>query len=379
MITVSKLQEMEKYKIYDRDFRVNAVKLGLETNFFKAAKQLGVPTTNIYRWRNELSKDGSKSFCGRTPEQKRIAELKLALRRKLKKVEIQIEITQSAGRYIHEGKPHIFHFIENNLDKYSLWRMCQVLGIVPATYINWKNKILSPRKRKTILLEKEITSIFYEYKEMYGNAKIAAELQSRGIQLKLCAVSWYMKRLGLVSKHSTKSKVKSGIRFTAHNPCIFPNVLNRQFKADKPSLIWVTGIASLETAQGLLYLTIIIDLFDRKIIGWNLSEHLTIRETSMPAWEMAVQNRGTKKGLIFHSDRSSQYANKIFTRKLNSYEHIIRSMARAGNHLDNAVPRSFFISIKSELVNLNSLPTKKDMEDKVDHYIENLNSKVVTL
>lgn len=361
---------MKKYKIYDRDFRVNAVKLGHETNFFKVSKELGIATTTIYRWRNELLKDESKSFNGRTPEQKRVAELKIALKRKLKKTELLIEIFKSASEYISKGKPSIFYFIENNLDKYSLWRMCQVFGIIPSTYLNWKNNVVSPRQCRRNFIENEITSIFYEYKGMYGNAKIAAELQSRGIQLRLCAVSYYMKRLGLISKHSTRAKVKPGSRFIAHNPCIFPNLLDRQFEAKEPSKVWVSGITSLETAEGMLFLTIIMDLFDRKIIGWNLGERLKIKETSLPAWEMAVRNRETKMGLIFHSERSSQYANKIFTRKLNSCKHIKRSMSRAGNHLDNSIPRNFFTSLKSELANFDTLLNKKQMEEKVSEYIE---------
>lgn len=114
-----------------------------------------------------------------------------------------------------------------------------------------------------------------------------------------------------------------------------------------------------------------MDLFDRKVIGWNLKTGLTIKETSMPAWEMAVQNRTTKKGLIFHSDRSPQYANKMFNVKLNSYEHIKRSMSRTENYLDNGVPKSFFNSIKSALIDLNMLLTKEQMEEKVFTYIEN--------
>ncbi len=124
-------------------------------------------------------------------------------------------------------------------------------------------------------------------------------------------------------------------------------LLNRQFIADEPSLIWVSGITSLETSEGMMFLTIIIDLFDRKIIGWNLSTGLTIQETSIPAWEMAVLNRRTNKGLTFHSDRSPQYANKIFTRKLNSHGHIKRSMSKTANHLDNPIPKRFFTSFKS--------------------------------
>ncbi|MEP6804659.1 MAG: IS3 family transposase [Flavobacterium sp.] len=366
---------MGKPKIYDRDFKVIAVKLALEKNRFRAAKELGIATTNIYRWQAELQKYEAESFCGvgqfRNLEQKRSAVLKMMLTKKLQKVERQVEIFKSASKYILKGKPMIFYFIENNLDKYSVCGMCNVLGIRETTYYRWRDKIHSPRQRQTILLEKEISSIFYEYNERYGNIKISVELQSRGIKLSPPSVTVYMKKLGLVSKLSSRHKVKYGSHFVPHNPCVFPNVLNRQFKADEPSQIWVSGITSLETLKGLLFLTIIMDLFDGKIIGWSLSDGLTIKETSMPAWEMAVHNRTTKTGLIFHSDRSPQYANKMFTRKLSYYKHITRSMSRQGDHLDNAVPKSFFNSIKSELVDSNMLLTTEQMEEKVSTYIEN--------
>ncbi|PXY43199.1 IS3 family transposase [Flavobacterium hydrophilum] len=362
---------MEKRKIYDRDFILNAVQMALETNPIKVAKELGIATTNIYRWQAELQKYGTESFCGRgyfrTPEQKRSSELK----RKLKELELQIEIFKSASKYIPEGKPMIFHFIKNNLNKYPLWKMCKVLGIEEFTYYRWRDKLLSPKQLQTTLIDKEITSIFYENKGLYGSGKITAELQSRGFKLKECSVSVHMKKLGLVSKLSSRHKT-TGSSFIPHNPCIFPNVLNRKFKADEPSQIWISDITSLETVEGLLFLTIIMDLFDRKIVGWNLSEGLTIKETSLPTWEMAIQNRKTKKELVFHSDRSPQYANKIFTRKLNTYKNIIRSMSRTQNHLDNAVAKNFFISLKFELTDLKVLLTKKQMEEKISEYIENL-------
>ncbi|WP_343705560.1 IS3 family transposase [Flavobacterium sp.] len=366
---------MEKSKIYDRDFKVNAVKLALEKNRFKAAKELGIPTTNIYRWQSELQKFGIDSFCRgghfRNPEQKRLAVLKMTLTKKLQKVERQVEIYKSARKYILQGKPMIFYFIENNLDKYSICGMCEVLGIIPSTYYRWRDNVLSPRQLKTLLLEKEITSIFYEYKERYGNIKISTELLSRGVKLSPPQVTFYMRKLGLISKLSSRRKSSSSSPFIPYNPCVFPNILNRQFKVEEPSQVWVSDIASIETENGLSYLTIIMDLFDRKIIGWNLSTGLTIKETSMPAWEMAVLNREPKKGLIFHSDRSPQYANKLFMHKLNSYKDIKRSMSRSGNHLDNALAGNFLISLKSKLVDLNMLLTKKQMEEKIFEYFEN--------
>lgn len=369
---------MEKRKIYDRDFKVNAVKLALKTNGNKVAKKLGIATTNIYRWQNELQKYGTDSFCGgghfRTSEQKKFCEMKRTLNKDLKYTELQIEIFRSASKYIIEGKPMIFHFIEKNLDKYPLWQMCKVLGTKEISYYKWRDKFFSPTQLQKTLIKEEITSIFYEYKGRYGNGKIYAELESRGFKLNKSSVSKYMKKMGLVSKLSCKHKISSS-SFIPHNPYIFPNVLNRQFNTAEPSQVWVSGITRLQTLKGLLFLTIIIDLFDRKIIGWNLSEALTIKETSIPAWEMAVHNRKTKKGLIFHSDRGIQYANKMFTRKLNSYKNIIRSMSRKGNHLDNEILKSFFISLKTELVDLNMLLTREQMQKKIREYIENLDEK----
>jgi len=358
---------MEKHKIYDRNFNENAVKLALEKNRFKAAKELGVATTNIYRWQNEFQKYGAESFCGgghfRNPELKRFSELKRNLEKKLRDSELHVEIFKKASKHIAAGKPMIFHFIEDNLDKYPLWKMCKALGILTGTYHKWKSQAKSPRQLQSLLLEQEITAVFYEYKERYGNIRISEELKSRGIKLSPAQVTFYMKKLGLVSKLSTSNKSKYSSPFIPYNPCIFPNLLTRQFKAEEPSQVWVSSITSIETVTGLIYLTVIIDLFDRKIIGWSLSNRLTIIETSMPAWEMAVHGRKIAQGLVFHSDRGPQYANKLFTRKLASYKCVTRSMSRKGKHLDNAIPRNFFNSLKSELLQSDNPVTKKQIEE----------------
>lgn len=176
--------------------------------------------------------------------------------------------------------------------------------------------------------------------------KLSAELQSRGFKIKTAQVSVHMRKLGLVSKVRRNSKFK---RILPANPYAFPNVLNQQFNVESPSMVWVSGITQVQTANGLLFLTIIMDLFDRKIIGWSLSNGLTIKETTIPCWEMAVQNRPIKKDLLFHSDRRIQYTNKMLSSILDSYKFIRRSMSRKGNHSDNAISESFLIPL-----NLNS-------------------------
>ena len=246
--------------------------------------------------------------------------------------------------------------------------MCKVFGTSYLAYTKWKNQVLSPRQHRNKLLKEEISSIFYEYKELYGVPRITAELQSRGFKVKEGRIYMYMKKLGLISKIRRGRRLKTNI---CYNPFAFPNILSPQFTVEESSKVWVSGITRIKTANGLLALTIIMDLFDMKIIGWSLSDSQSIKDTTIPAWEMAVKNRKIKKELIFHSNHGVQYANKLFTRKLEAYKFIKRSMSEKGNHSDNDISESFLNSLKSELVDLKMLVTKKQMQEKIFEYFEN--------
>ncbi|WP_312081825.1 MULTISPECIES: IS3 family transposase [Flavobacteriales] len=125
----------------------------------------------------------------------------------------------------------------------------------------------------------------------------------------------------------------------------------------------------IQTQEGFLYLTTIIDLFDRKVIGWSLSHTMSTEETSLVAWRMAIKNRSIKKEMLFHSDRGVQYASKKFTNVLDSYG-VIRSMSRKGNCWDNAVVESFFKSLKNEMIYGNKLITREKIKTKIFEYIE---------
>ena len=125
----------------------------------------------------------------------------------------------------------------------------------------------------------------------------------------------------------------------------------------------------IQTQEGFLYLTTIIDLFDRKVIGWSLSNTMSTEETSLAAWRMAIKNRSIKKGMLFHSDRGVQYASKKFANTLDSYG-VIRSMSRKGNCWDNAVAESFFKSLKTEMIYGNKLITREKMKKQIFQYIE---------
>lgn len=260
----------------------------------------------------------------------------------------------------------IYAFIKDNEGIFPIDKMCKVLEIGQRSYYQWKRSSTSKRKLKKEKFKELITEVYFEFKQRYGSPRITVELQSRGYKISRVTVAKYMREMGLRSKLAGKFKNTTDSK---HNYQVVDNVLNREFNPDKPSEAWVSDITYIAIKEGSLYLTTIIDLHDRKLIGWSLSKYLTTEHTTLPAWRMAIKNREVKEGLIFHSDRGVQYANKAFANTLESYD-VIRSMSRTGNCWDNAVAESFFKSLKAELIYGNTLITRKEMEREIFEYIE---------
>jgi putative transposase len=367
---------MKKRRIYDRTFKENAVKLNYERGKGQTkviAVELGITAKILSRWRQEFQKFGTGSFCGTgylklTPEQTIIANLE----KKIKDSKITLEILKKGNEPASQGYVKTKDFIENNKSKFSIIKMCNVLQVSRTTYYNRKNQELTETETRIILYKEEITSIFYEFKKKYDGVKITKELQRRGFKIQYPSVKFYMKMLGLRSKVKRKFKVTTD---SHHNHYVSPNVLNRVFTVSEPGSAWVSDITYIQTIIGFMYLTIIMDLFDRKIIGWSLSYGMSTRQTTLRAWKMAVKNREISKELIFHSDRGVQYANKMFTNKLDSYKLVRRSMSGRGNSTDNAVCESFFYYFKAELLVGNDLVSRKQMKIQVYEYIENWYNK----
>jgi putative transposase len=260
----------------------------------------------------------------------------------------------------------IFDFIKNNEKIFPIEKMCKVLKVSQSGYFRWKKSIFSNRIHRANSIKELITTIYFESKQRYGSPRITIELNVLGYKISRITVAKYMKQLGLFSKLSKKFKVTTDSK---HNYLVVENVLNRQFLQNQPSKAWVSDITYIHTKEGFLYLTTIMDLYDRKIIGWSLSDGMSTDETSLASWKMAIRNRNIQTGLIFHSDRGVQYANNKFANVLDSYK-VNRSMSGKGNCWDNAVAESFFKSLKTELIYGNKLITKEQMKLQVFEYIE---------
>lgn len=225
--------------------------------------------------------------------------------------------------------------------------MCKVLGVSRSGYYHWLNRKPSKLAIETDNIKKEIKSIYQESKGRYGSPKITMELKFKGIKVSRPRVARIMRSEGLRS--IIKKKYKVSTTNSKHNYPISKNHLNRNFRTQRKGQAWVSDITYIHTKQGWLYLTIIMDLYDRKVVGWALSDNMTTEDTIVAAWKMAIINRPISSPLIFHSDRGIQYASQEFRRILTG-KMITQSMSRKGNCWDNAVAENFFKILKSELI-----------------------------
>jgi len=231
--------------------------------------------------------------------------------------------------------------------RFTIEMMCKVFKVRKSSYYEWRKNGPSDRWKENENLLVDIMDIFEDSHETYGSPRITEELRARNKIVSRKRVAKIMQAAGIQARKRKKFVVTTDSK---HNYPIVPNVLDRKFHTTRPGEIWVSDITYVRTKSGWLYLTVIIDLYDRKVIGWSMSKSLTAEQTIIPAWLMAILHRPITRKLIFHSDRGIQYAYEGFTRILKSNDLITRSMSRKGNCWDNAVAESFFKTIKVEWI-----------------------------
>jgi len=245
--------------------------------------------------------------------------------------------------------------------------MCKTLKVSRSAYYGWLSRKPSKRDTDNEYLTRKIRKIYSDSKRTYGSPRITLALKGQGIRVSRNRVARIMKKEGLRSIIRKKFVVTTDSK---HNYPVVENLLDRDFKVNGTGKVWVSDITYVRTSQGWLYLTVIIDLGDRKVIGWSLSNSFKAVDTIGPAWIMAVKNRPITQELIFHSDRGIQYACNEFKNSLAGYKLVRRSMSRKGDCWDNAVAESFFKNLKVECVYQNKYRTRKEAAISIFEYIE---------
>jgi putative transposase len=245
--------------------------------------------------------------------------------------------------------------------------MCKVLHVSSSGYYYWRKHPIGARQQSQNQLESHIRRVYKQSQSRYGSPRIADELRDQGVRASRNRIARLMQKAGIRSIMYKKYRVQT--TESDHDYPVAKNLLNREFTTDKPGQKWVSDITYIATDQGWLYLTAILDLADRKVVGWALSDGLKAVETSVAAWRMALKNRAINGSLLFHSDRGIQYACTELRDELRDLP-VEQSMSRKGNCWDNAVAESFFKTLKSELVYHTHFETRAAARLAIFEYIE---------
>ena len=243
--------------------------------------------------------------------------------------------------------------------------MCKVFEVNISSYYHWiKSGCVIKKEDKQ--LNNLIEVIFIKGRKNYGTRRIQDKLKELyGLMVSRKRISYIMKSLGL--RVNMKRRYKNTTD-SNHSLPIAPNLLNRDFYASAPDTKYVGDITYISTGEGWLYLATVIDLYSRKIVGWSMDDTMKVSLVN-DALNMAINYRKPPKGLLWHTDRGSQYASYSH-KDLLQHHGIIQSMSRKGNCWDNAVAESFFKTLKSDLVYQTYFYTKVQAKREIFEYIE---------
>ena len=257
-------------------------------------------------------------------------------------------------------------FISNNTEKYTVIQMCKALKFARSTYYKALVHVPSNREIKYQQFSEEIKQCFLESKKRYGAIKIHRKLNDAGVPCSIKRVQRHMQRLGLRSVVVKKYNYNANQGTVPDNK---ENILNRDFKAEKINQKWVTDITYIHVLkEGWTYLASVMDLYDRKIIGYAYGKHMTA-DLALEAVKNACLNVKNTEGIIIHSDLGSQYTSDLFESYLKK-RGFIHSFSRKGNPYDNACIESFHSVMKKEEIYLNNYQDFEECRKALFEYIE---------
>ncbi len=259
-----------------------------------------------------------------------------------------------------------YAWIKEHADSYEIKRMCKILEVCRSAYYAWLSRPPSATRVRQQRIAEAASEAFEENHGEAGYRPIHAQLNEEGTECGREMVRKALKKQGLAAKIAPKFVPQT--TDSDHELPIAPNLLDREFTASRPNEKWTSDITYIRTGEGWLYLAVVIDLFSRKIVGWSMAEHMR-SELVLEALDMAIVHRRPTADLMFHSDRGSQYASKIFRKRL-KFLKITQSMSRKGNCWDNAPSESFFGKLKTGWVHRQSYKTREEAVHSIYFFIE---------
>ena len=242
---------------------------------------------------------------------------------------------------------------------------CSVLNVSVSGYYAWTKRKASARQTNDMIMLAHIRAEFSTSNETYGSPRMHAELTESGLAIGLHRVARLMSDNGMKARQKTRFKKTTD---SDHGGPVATNVLDQDFTAERPNEKWGVDISYVWTAEGWLYLAIVLDLYSRRIVGWSTSDRMK-RTLAIDALQRAINLRKPSPGLIHHSDRGSQYCSADY-RQLVRDHGFVASMSGRGNCYDNAMVESVFKTIKSELIWRTAFVSREQASKAIGHYIE---------
>ena len=257
-----------------------------------------------------------------------------------------------------------FAFIAKHRGIWPVEWMCEALGVSRSGFFAWLSRPQSERARTDAVLGRIVRDSFERSDRTYGARRVWHDVLAEGLSCGLHRVERLMRAHALKARSRRRRLPKDA----GERSIIAGNILDRQFEAQGPNRRWVADFTYVWTAEGWLYVAVVLDLFSRRIVGWSMSAAMTA-QLVIDALMMALWRRGRPDALLHHSDQGSQYASEAFQRLLADHD-VDCSMSRSGNCWDNAAMESFFSSLKTERVSRRTYRTRDDAKADIFDYIE---------
>jgi putative transposase len=257
-----------------------------------------------------------------------------------------------------------FAWIHAEKASFPILRMCRIFEVTRQGYYAYANRPPSNRVASEVELCEQIKEVFEESRETYGSPRMKKALYDRGFKVGKHRVERAMRGMGLTPR--LRRQRRTTMRDASHP--VVPNILARDFNATRPNERWVTDITFVWTAQGWAYLAVVLDLFSRAVVGWNVSTDFSTK-LALRALNEAVRKRRPNVGLLHHSDQGCQYTSFEYRERLRELGVTV-SMSRKGNCWDNAAAESFFATLKTELIHRRKWAGVGQLRSGVFEYIE---------
>jgi transposase InsO family protein len=249
--------------------------------------------------------------------------------------------------------------------------MCSAMAVSQRGFYSWRARTTSGRQQQDRRLLVDIQAFFEKSQRTYGSPRILKDLHELGQRTSKKRVARIMRQNGLVAVQKRRFKVTTQ---SGHNLPVHNNLLERDFTTERPNQVWLGDITYIRTEEGWLFLAALMDLWSRRVVGWNTADRID-RWLTLTALTRAIQERRPGPGLIHHTDQGGQYAAYEYQRQLQKSE-ITPSMSRKGDCWDNAPMESFFSTLKRERVHRRRYWTRREAAADLRDYIDQFYNRV---